>query len=192
MGPKHDDHFDGWEIAVAKNVVDQFIAGSDWFTEQDFDDLYQECRLRWWQVRSSYRVGMGTKPESYMGKVLRRKLTDIQRERTAKKRKPFYQALSLSDPLTKDDDSNTVEDVLSDDSSGPARSFHELTNLKLDLDKAFEHLNPRQKRVCQLIREEEKRDAVSQLLGLKRATTYDELIRIRKIFQDLGLKNYLN
>ena len=70
MGLKYEGVFEGWEIAVAKKLVDQFKRKWKCFFKDDFDDLLQECLSHWYFVRKRYEASKGASKSS-------RKLTGI-------------------------------------------------------------------------------------------------------------------
>ena len=64
--------------------------------------------------------------------------------------------------------------------------------LKIDLSKAFRKLTSQQERLCRLIGEGGLTvTELSECLKTPRSTIYDEIERIRTIFEKEGLKEYL-
>ena len=59
------------------------------------------------------------------------------------------------------------------------------------IDRVMELLSPRQRELTQALRFGATMAEASRLLGTPRSTLYDELERIRKIFFDEGLQEYL-
>ncbi len=181
--------FEDWEIALAKGVVSDFCGVGKCFHEGDFEDLLQECLIHWWEVRNKYNPHRKASPKTYMRKVLRSKLIDLVRERKASKRKPSYNTCSLDKPLKDGEDSSTFSDQLKESTLPWPSPFHcSDIDIKVDLAKALEKLTPRQRKICQL--KMEVRDIsnteISKELQISRSTIYDEIQRIRKLFEKDG------
>lgn len=99
---------------------------------------------------------------------------------------------SLQEPIlgaTEEPDELTLEETVSDE-----RSKARLAQLPLqvDLATALTHLTPQQQAMCKMLTEGETVAAISRSLKVPRATLYDEIKRIRRIFRNGGLKDYLD
>ena len=194
MGLKEGAGLEQWEIAVTKKIVGEFRRRFRSLGREDFDDLQQECLLHWIQVRRRLApVGDGP-PIAYMSQVLRNKLTDWVREQAADKRGGEQDVLSLDAVVDGSDDGLTLGELIADpatagsgDAVGSARH-----HTVIDVARALERLTPIQRRLCTMLGEEGlsvKEAAVR--LQIPRSTLYDEIKRIRQIFSDQGLGNYL-
>ena len=181
--------FHDCEIAVAKNLVNEFRQVQPCLQQEGFEDLLQECLIHWLFVRDGYDPTREASQQTYMGRVLRNKLTDIVREQEADKRKISHLTLSLDEPLRDGNDSDTLTDTIPE--TQPASILQ--IGLKIDLLRILEKLTPKQQELCHLlgpgglsIKE------ASECLETPRSTIYDEIKRIRKIFSKEGLGEYLD
>ena len=124
-----------------------------------------------------------------MARIVRNKLTDLIRERETEKRKIAHLAISLDSPL-KDDESAPTPMSRIDAAEASDRLLD--VELKIDLSKALQSLNPRQRKLCRLLKEDGLTiKEASEYLKIPRSTIYDELKRIRRIFMKGRLADYL-
>ena len=193
MSQNYRGLFNDWEIAIAKKLVDEFQRKWKCLEEEEFDDLLQECLIHWLFVKDSYDEAREASQKTYMGKVIRNKLTDLVREREADKRKISQFTVSLDEPLGNEEDAPSLIEKIDENAMGrsPSNSFSEI-QLKIDLSKALQKLTPKQKKLCHLLKEEGftiKR--VSEYLKTPRSTVYDEIERIKNIFMKEDLEDYL-
>ena len=151
--------------------------------------------MHWIEVRRKLRADLEGPPIAYMAKVVRNKLTDLFRERDAAKRAGDYDAVSLDAPTGDSDEAPSFADLL-DSTRG-----HELANgravdrndARIDINKALLRLTPRQRRLCRLLGEEGMSiKEAAEHLGIPRGTLYEEIKRVRQVFDDQGLGDYLN
>jgi|GEM_PF-1760608 len=95
MALKHGEELQRWEIAVAKKLVGEFRRRSRSLAREEFDDLLQECMAHWLEVRRKLDPDREGPPIAYMARVIRNKLTDLLRERSAAKRARDFDTVSL-------------------------------------------------------------------------------------------------
>ena len=183
-----------WEIAVTNKIVAEFRRRFRSLAREEFDDLQQECLVHWLQVRGKLTPIRDSPPLAYMAQVLRNKLTDLVREHEADKRAGEQEALSLDASIDGSEDGLTLGDVIADVDLGESRNDvggarHQAS---IDIGRALARLEPKQRRLCVMLGEEGlsvKEAAVR--LRIPRGTLYEEIKRIRKIFADQGLDDYL-
>ncbi len=190
--PDYGDLFQAWEIAVAKNLINEFKDSSGSIRREDFEDLLQECLIHWYLNKNSYNPKREASEKTYMGRIVRNKLIDLVREKESDKRKISYLALSLDEPLG-DEDGFTLIDKL-EEGAGEKISLRPPSDIDIsvDLKKAFEKLKPNQKKLCHWLGHKGFTVMeVSEDLKIPRSTIYDELVRIRAIFKKEGLDDYL-
>lgn len=180
--------FQDWEIAVAKNLVNEFRDTQPCLQRESFEDLLQKCLVHWFFVKNGYEPTRGASPQTFMGRVIRNKLTDLVREHQADKRKLNHLAISLDEPMGNDEDSHTLEDTIADTHPPPILQVE----LKIDLSNVLQRLDPHKRQLCNLIGKKGFgiKEASDQL-GMPRSTIYDEIKRIRAIFLKEGLEEYL-
>jgi RNA polymerase sigma factor (sigma-70 family) len=184
--------FQGWEIAVAKRLIKKFQRQWTCLREEDFDDLLQECLTHWLFSRDSYDPSHGALKKTFMGRVVENKLIDIVREREADKRKTSYHTISIDEPLEgTGDDAFTVLDKIDADRASETPHDPPETQLSIDLSRAWERLTPRQRKLCQVLKEGYTMEEASEILKTPRTTLYDEKERIKTLFSKKNLRDYL-
>lgn len=181
--------FEGWELAVAKRLVNDYRKQWKCLEREGFDDLLQECLMHWLDVRDGYDAGRDTSRQTFMAKVIRNKLGNIIEKATAEKRKTIYESISLDKPLSDDEDAPTLKDKIPDTKSAPPQTNLEL---KIELSRAYQKLTPQQKKLCKLLGEDGLSvTEASKEMKKHRRHLYREIARIREVFEKEGLKDYL-
>jgi len=184
--------FQSWEIAIVEKLVRDFREKWSCLKMEEPNDLYQECFTHWFFKRDQYDDGGRASRQTFMGKVIRNKLTDLVRERESDKRKVAYYAVSLDESLGDEEDSPTLLERI--DESGAAcvsPDFSLQIGLKVDLSNAQKKLTPSLKKLCDLILKEFTVSEISKCLDTPRSTVCDEMKRIGDLFKKEGLKEYL-
>jgi RNA polymerase sigma factor (sigma-70 family) len=185
---------EGWEIATIKKLVNEARRWDRHLEREEFDDLVQDCLAHWLVVRSRLPAsGAGPPAVSYLATVTRNKLRDMIRGFTADKRAGDPGAFSLETPIGEADDDLTLGDVLAQEQDGGGEAGGiDSRHARIDLERVLALLTPEQQRLCRLLGEEglSIKEAAEQL-GLARATIYDHIRRIRRVFEEHGLANYL-
>jgi RNA polymerase sigma factor (sigma-70 family) len=194
MALRPRDGLDRWEIAVAKKLVGEFRRRSRILGRDEFDDLVQDCLLHWIGVRRRVAPDPDNPPVGYMAQVLRNKLTDLMREQGAEKRAGDLGAVSLDATADGSDDGMTLGESLDASESahlgeGGEKHRH---HMRMDLLRALARLTPAQQRLCLMLGEEGRSiKEVAEKLRIPRGTLYEEIKRIRQVFADFGLDDYL-
>jgi len=143
-------------------------------------DEHQDCAaqlilevLRAWD---GFDPDRGT-PQAFVNQVVSTRTNSLLRRRAAKKRRLRAGPLDSAASRLTDDAAN-----------GPDREA--ASDLRGDLDVVLSRLTPRQRDVCdQLLRESVS--PAARELGLPRSTVRDEIARIRVVFEEAGLDQYL-
>ncbi len=194
MALKEGKGLQGWEIAVTKKLVGELRRRSRSLAREDFDDLMQDCLAHWIMVRRKLPPNPDVPPVAYMAQVIRIKLTDLIREQAADKRAGELDALSLDAALDGSEEGMTLADLLADDESAQPDDAGAIDrrHAGIDIARALDRLTPVQRRLCQMLGEEglSVKEAAERL-RIPRGTLYEEIKRIRKVFADLGLGDYL-
>ena len=71
-----------------------------------------------------------------------------------------------------------------------SRTADELRALTIDVRKAMEQLPPELRRLCRRL-ETETVTEISRDTGIPRGTIYESIKKLRAIFEDAGLRDYL-
>ena len=156
---------------------------------EGFDDLLQECLTHWYFVRGRYDDTKAANKTTFMRQVFENKIFDLLEQRVSVKRKAVYQSVSL-DELTEGLDGETYIDELAVED----QNFEEVLRSDVGrvLKRAMAKLSGRQRELCRLIKVEGlNMKQASQKMNIPRGTLFDEVLRIREVFRDEGLTDYL-
>ena len=191
MNTKYGTLFEGWEIAVTKKLVGDYRRQWKCLLLEDVDDLLQECLTHWIFAKDKYDPQKEASQKTFMARVVRNKLKDLVKERERDKRKTAQNSISLDAPILPDDDSPALIDTLEEEGGYSARLILQAC-LRVDLTKATKQLTPIQKKLCRLLGEEGlNMYEASQELKTPRSTLYEEIKRIRVIFEKENLREWL-
>ncbi len=133
-------------------------------------------------------------PVGYMAQVIRNKLTDLMREQMAERRAGNRDALSLDATIDGSEDGMTFGELLADDEStaGGDHPGLDRQHARIDVARALDRLSPAQRRLCVMLGDEGLSiKEAAERLRIPRGTLYEEIKRIRKVFADHGLGDYL-
>ncbi len=183
-----------WEVAVTKELVGKFRRRSRSLERETLDDLVQECLAHWIVARRKLGPDPGGPPVAYLKRVIHNKLLDLAHEREAQKRHGDLDTVSLDQPLGDAEDAPTLADLIdgNDGEHGDHDDAVTAHDARIDLARAMAKLNDSQRRLCQLLGEEGLSiKEAAERLGIPRGTLYEEIKRIRKVFAEHGLGDYL-
>lgn len=124
-----------------------------------------------------------------MSKVIQNKIWDIIKEKRRQKRLMTYRTVSLDALLEYDDDDECGGHVASD-GEGFKEAFK--SDVGDVLKKTLSGLSRRQREICRLFRDEglSIREA-GEKLNIPKTTVFEEVLRIREVFREEGLTDYL-
>lgn len=181
--------FEKWEVSIARKVVNDFR--NRWqCLERDFvDDLIDECLKHWFFAKSTYSSGKNASIKTYMTRVVRHKLYDLIKERQRLKRIDFYRSVSLNKFL----EDNSDSPFLADPSPNSPDEAVDHLELHTKIQKVYKRLTSTQKKLCEALKGGELTvTQVSLRLKIHRSTVYEEIKRLREIFEDEGLRRFLD
>jgi RNA polymerase sigma-70 factor (ECF subfamily) len=194
MALKQGNGLQGWEIAVTKKLIGEFRRRSRSLYREEFDDLLQECLMHWLEVRQQLVPDRDGPPIAYMARVVRNKLIDLARERETDKRRGDQETVSLDDTAGDSEDAPTYADLVDAEQGrdlGGQESF-DPADIRIDVTEVMRRLTPEQRRQCDLLGAQSLSiKEAAEKLRIPRATLYEEIKRIRKIFALHGLDDYL-
>ena len=180
--------FQEWEIRYARELIKQFQMQFKVLDRESLDDLMQECLTHWYFKRDQYDLCKPANCRTYMRRVTENKLRDIVKAKVRNVRKALYNSLPIDMFLIDDEDDLSGCFTVVD---------HDLENAAGDdlsklLARAIEKLSHRQRELCRLIQEDGlNMKQVSERLNIPRGTLFDEILRIRDVFRQEGLRDYL-
>lgn len=140
------------------------------------EDLASAVMTQLLEVWVTYDSARGTL-EGFINQVVSTRLVSILRERRAQKRRGNTESVDSRD-----------ERLVDTCWFGEAWLRH--VDLRVDLEIAFKKLNPKQRAICDQLYREAIAPAAKEM-GVARRTLRDAVIKIRSIFRDAGLEEYL-
>lgn len=188
MTQSYEELFEQREVDLAEMLVRRAQEEIPLLQREGFEDLVQECLIRWYQRKRDYDPDRGRSLKSFESLVIKSRITELIREKKALKRKINYVAESLDKTLGGEDDSRTLKNVVPDDAQNRAAP----TDLSIDLSRVLNVLTPRQKDIYGLLFEGYSTSEAARILDTPRSTLNDEIRRIRKIFEKKGLREYIS
>jgi len=193
MGPNYLERiFQKWEIAVTRNVVRQFQESCPSLRRDFIDDLTYECLCHWLSERDKCDIQKIERPKRYLAKVVTNKLCDLVRRRTAEKRSGYFLAESLDQFLEDNPNSQCLADKSSVDQSSGLAENEIRSELKIRLERVFKELTSQQKKVFLALRDEQLTiTEISIRLKVHRVTIHREINRIRELFENEGLREFI-
>jgi RNA polymerase sigma-70 factor (ECF subfamily) len=176
------------EVDIIGHVVRDFLSTRELHSDLELEDLVQECLLHWWVQKPKYRQSRGASIATFLRRVVNNKLFDLERGAKAQKRGQGRSSESLDQPLGEDEpEGDTLADYIADPANTEWEALH-----RVSLAAALSRLSPRQEQIINGLRDEYTVSQISRQLGVPRATLYDDLKRIRQIFRDEGLNQFLD
>ena len=169
-----------------------FLATRQPFGALVCEDLVQDCLTHWWLQRRRYSAERGASRATFMRRVLKAKLLDIERGERAAKRGGRTQFLSLDGAPGPQEDGPTLAELLPDDDPdwSPEQAAERLA-LRSHLERVLPLLSRRQRQLVDALDSGSSMSEIGRLLQIPRATLYDELQRIKRVFRDEGLEEFL-
>lgn len=188
----YGDLFQDWEIAIAKRLINDFRREWKCLRYEDPEDLLQDCLSQWQQVKPEFDSNRGANWQTFMATIVRNRLVNIVRGLVTDKRKMHSQALALDEPIGDGENSATLLDTI-ENSALDYRASESIEShcLNIDVAGATQQLSSRQRKLCDLLSQGFGIAEISRILKTPRGTIYDELRRIRTLFEDAGLREYL-
>ena len=161
-------------IVISAEVNKLYLRGVIRRDEQQ--DFASELMVRLLAVWETYDPARGPR-EALINTVVNSQLVSLLRGRYAQKRRGTTQPI------------DAVADPIVDPVSWDGRQQH-VINLQIDLAAVMHLLSPLQRQIVDHLRREPLTPVAGQM-GIPRRTLRDQCARIRDVFRDAGLEEYL-
>jgi RNA polymerase sigma factor (sigma-70 family) len=142
----------------------------------DAEDVASELMAQLLEVWDRFDPERGSR-EAFVNQVVSTRLLSLLRERRAQKRRGTPRPLDANDDIAIDH-------------SWPGDAWRRTIDLRVDLEIAFSKLNARQRSLCEQMLREALTPAAKEL-GVPRSTLRYVALKVRQIFRDAGLEEYL-
>jgi len=190
----HYEGIDEYAVQLIKYKARQLV-GRVGFTESDREDLEQEMVLDLLRRLPKFdpkRAGRNT----FIARIVEHKVATIIEAQKAGMRDYRLCSCSLNDRL-EDEEGRSIERMETIDQEDYlrrtgklSRPMSELRNLSIDLRSAVQTLPPELRELCKRLQTESVTE-ISRDTGIPRGTIYESIKKLRAIFEDAGLKDYL-
>lgn len=188
MRLKYGNLFEPWEIRIAKKVVAEFQREWRCLRRDDAEDLIDDCLIHWLSIKQKINLSGDKNPKAYLSIALKNKLQNEAAAREALRRKPYFRSTSLNELLEENPESPFLSDL---NGHNPVLSAEEF-ELHAKVQSVIKKLTPKQRTICRTIQTGEMTIAeLSIKLSVCRKNVYEEIFRIREIFTEEGLREYL-
>jgi DNA-directed RNA polymerase specialized sigma24 family protein len=179
------NQIESWEIAIAIKRVKKWREKWAILKVDELRDHVHDCLAYWFQEKKNYNPRHGASQKTFMAGVLEMYLSHKKDALLAKKRKAFFEAQSLDEFFNEESDSSS-------ENRKHEPSVFENPNIRVDISIAVQKLNPYQREICRLIQSEGMSFyQIGKHLNKHHSHVYREVERIREIFEQEGLKDYL-
>jgi len=172
------------------------LIGKYGFTRDDYDDLQQEMTLDLLERLPKFDPDKAAHT-TFVARVIERKISKLIRHRKQEMRDFRREACSVNEPI-EDGNGGTVErgQTISQDEQDLQTGKHsrpegERIDLRMDMSFVVSGLPPELQRLTELLQAHSSLK-VARELGVHRSTLYArDIARLREIFEDQGMKEYL-
>lgn len=188
------DGIDKYAVQIIQHKARQLV-GRVGFTESDREDLEQELMLDLLSRLPRYNPDRAQR-NTFIARVVEHKVATIIEARQAGLRDYRLCRCSLNDRL-EDEEGGCVErgETIDEEdylrrTGRLSRPAAELRDLSIDLCKVLEQTSPELRELCGRL-ETDTVSEVSRATGIPRGTIYESLKKLRTIFEDSGLREYV-
>jgi len=171
------------------------LVGTAGFTESDRDDLEQEMMLDVIARLPKFDPNKATQ-KTFVARIIERKISKLIRHRTSEMRDYRREAFSLNESI-EDGDGGSIErgDLVSRESIDPVMATNSRTGVEEmaflhDLETVLAGLPDHLRKLCEILKTGTVSDAAREM-GIPRTTLNDHVKKLRSLFEDAGLKEYL-
>ena len=193
----YENHYQGiddYAVRIIKYKARQLV-GRVGFTESDRQDLEQEM------VFDLLRRLPKFKPEraqrnTFIARVVEHKVATIIEAQKAGMRDYRLCSCSLNDRFENEEGGSVerIDTINQDDylqrTGKLSRPISDLRGLSIDVRSAVEKLPPELRELCKRLQTESVTE-ISRDTGIPRGTIYESIKKLRTLFEDAGLKDYL-
>ena len=195
MGRNKYDDVDAYAVEIIRYKARQLV-GQAGFTVADRDDLEQELILDLLRRLPKYDPKRA-KRNTFIARVVEHKIANLIEKQTAHKRDYRRCPCSLNERFEEEEEGRSVERAETLDQEDYLLRIgvepgapEELRALALDVAAVLETLPAELGELCQRLKQETVSE-ISRDTGVPRASLYERINRLREIFEDAGLKDYL-
>ena len=185
---------DDYAVQIIRYKARQLV-GRVGFTESDRQDLEQEMMFDLLRRLPKFKPERAQR-NTFIARIVEHKVATIIEAQKAGMRDYRLCSCSLNDRL-EDEEGRSIERMETIDQEDYlrrtgklSRPMSELRNLSIDLRSAVQTLPPELRELCKRLQTESVTE-ISRDTGIPRGTIYESIKKLRTLFEDAGLKDYL-
>lgn len=191
------NRYDGIDDYAARLIryKAKHLVGHAGFSQHELQDLEQELVLDLLKRLPNFNP-QKAKLQTFIARIVEHRIATIIEEREASKRDWRSCSSSLNDAITTEDDKSCERLEIYDmdeylrQMGRLERPAGERLDLSIDLADALARLPEDLRILCERLQDESVSD-ISRNTGIPRGTLYDKINRIRRLFEDAGLREYV-
>jgi len=191
---KKQQGIDEYAARVIRHKARQLV-GTAGFTKSDREDLEQEMMLDVLQRLPKFDANKATH-KTFVARIIERKISKLLRHQASEMRDYRRESYSLDERID-DGDGSTVargetiaQEELDRRLGRRKRSDQEEWELAHDVAATLARLPEHLRRLCELLKTGSISEAAREM-GVPRTTLNDHVKKLREIFEDAGLRDYL-
>jgi len=189
------DGIDHYAAKLIRHKARQLVRKAG-YTESDIEDVEQELMLSVLLGMPKYNPCRGAL-STFITRIVDRRVKQLLRFRKQEKRDYARVSVSLNKPVGEEDDRaielwETIDWEATAIRTGKLhRKRGEETDLALDVSKVLAGVPDDLRRIAECLKTSKSIHEAAQKLGVPRTTLYGSIGRLRAIFEDAGLRDYL-
>ena len=181
--------FERWERDLARRKA-YGLVGRHGITASEAEDIESELLLHIWTRRKAFDPDHASKAtvETFIKRVVENRIRNILRDRQSARRAIHLHAQSLECPVEQKDGTRVpIEEILSEEDALDASRMSE-PETALAIAKAIEALSHAQQELLDLLAQGCSVSDAARTLNRPRTTLNKEITRIRRVFEQEGLR----
>jgi len=185
---------DDYAVRIIRYKARQLV-GRVGFTESDRQDLEQEMIFDLLRRLPKFKPERAQR-NTFIARVVEHKVATIIEAQKAGMRDYRLCSCSLNDRFENEEGGSVerIDTINQDDylqrTGKLSRPISDLRGLSIDVRSAVEKLPPELRELCKRLQVESVTD-ISRDTGIPRGTIYESIKKLRSLFEDAGLKDYL-
>jgi len=194
MGTRNRYHgIEEYAVKLIQHKAYQLV-GNAGFTDSDREDIEQDLLMDLLSRLPDYDPELAERA-TFITRIVNRRVARILEKRSAWRRDYRLNEFSLNENDWEDDNSVERHENIGEDeyllrTGKQELPTNDLRDLIIDVNRVLEILPPEFRDLCERLKTKTVAE-VSRETGIPRGTIYESIQKVRELFQNAGLKDYL-